>query len=452
MKNDQKQKFHLSHLTADSIDHTANSIIWYDSNGGIVHANKTACKMLSYTHGEFLKMNIYDINNELNKGDWHKIWTLAKKDKEIKYDTVVKDKTGIKKPVEVTFNYIEFEGKGYACSFLKDFTEQKKVEEAVRESEKRYQDIFNAVKDAIFIIDPETQRIVNTNHVAVELLGYTDKEIRGLPIEIVHPKEMKELVKILEFVLAGRPVVTDEFSCLRKDKKRIPADISFSSVILDGKNHVMAMVRDISERKKSEDTLRKSEDRYRSLYIKTPAMLHSIDSDGRITEVSDYWLEVLGYERSEVIGRMSVDFLVEESKKYAKKVALPEFFKTGIAREVPYQFVKKSGEIVDILLSGIPQFVEDGSFLQSLAVLVDVTERNRAENALQDALIQLKQLKNRLQAENIYLQSEIKLTHNFQEIISRSAQITKVLRKVEQVASTEATVMILGETEREKNL
>ena len=66
--------------------------------------------MLSYTHGEFLKMNIFDINNELNKGDWHKIWTLAKKDKEIKYDTVVKDKTGIKKPVEVTFNYIEFEG------------------------------------------------------------------------------------------------------------------------------------------------------------------------------------------------------------------------------------------------------------------------------------------------------------------------------------------------------
>ncbi len=181
-------------------------------------------------------------------------------------------------------------------------------------------------------------------------------------------------------------------------------------------------------------------------------MLHSIDSDGRITEVSDYWLEVLGYERSEVIGRMSVDFLVEESKKYAKKVALPEFFKTGIAREIPYQFVKKSGEIVDILLSGIPQFVEDGSFLQSLAVFVDVTERNRAENALQDALIQLKQLKNRLQAENIYLQSEIKLTHNFQEIISRSAQITKVLRKVEQVASTEATVMILGETGTGKEL
>lgn len=113
-------------------------------------------------------------------------------------------KSGIKIPVEITSNYIEFEGKGYACNFLKDITEQKKVEEAAHESEKRYHDIFNTVNNAICIIDPETRQIVNTNHVAVELLGYTDKEILGLPIEVIHPSEMKQLVKTLKLVLAGR--------------------------------------------------------------------------------------------------------------------------------------------------------------------------------------------------------------------------------------------------------
>jgi len=259
MKNDQKHKLYLSRLAADSMDRAVNSIIWIDSEGGIINANITACKRLSFTHDEFLKMNIYDINYEINKGDWHNVWTLVKKDKEYKYDALIKDKNGIKIPVEVTSNYIEFEGRGYVCSFLKDVSEQKKVEKAAYESEKRYQDIFNAVNDAIFIIDPETRRIVTTNHVAVELLGYTEKEIRGLPLEVIHQKEMKQLVKTLEIVLAGSQVVTDEFSCLRKDKKLIPAEMSFSSVIVNGKIHIIAMVRDISERKKADQLYKELE-------------------------------------------------------------------------------------------------------------------------------------------------------------------------------------------------
>ena len=72
--------------------------------------------------------------------------------------------------------------------------------------------------------------------------------------------------------------------------------------------------------------------------------------------------------------------------------------------------------------------------------------------ALQQALEEVEQLKNRLQAENVYLQEEIKLNHNFEEIIGRSATMKKVLRKVEQVAATDATVLILGETGTGKEL
>jgi len=58
MKNDQKHRLHLLRLAADFIDRAVNSIIWFDSEGGIIHANKTACKRLSYTHDEILKMNM----------------------------------------------------------------------------------------------------------------------------------------------------------------------------------------------------------------------------------------------------------------------------------------------------------------------------------------------------------------------------------------------------------
>ncbi len=108
-------------------------------------------------------------------------------------------------------------------------------------------------------------------------------------------------------------------------------------------------------------------------------MLYSIDDRGSIVEVSDHWLEVLGYKRSEVIGRKSIEFLTEESRRYAEEVTLPKFFKSGSAKNVPYQFLKKNGDIIDVLLSATSERDEEGNFIRSLAVLVDITERKRSD-------------------------------------------------------------------------
>ena len=139
------------------------------------------------------------------------------------------------------------------------------------------------------------------------------------------------------------------------------------------------------EGKLTEEALRASEERFRHLYTATPAMLHAIDREGRIVSVSDLWLEVLGYERSEAIGRKSVEFLTEESRRDAEEVALPEFWKRGAARDIPYQFVRKDGEIVDILLSAITERDKDGNAYRTLAVLTDITERKQLEAQLQRA-------------------------------------------------------------------
>jgi len=136
------------------------------------------------------------------------------------------------------------------------------------------------------------------------------------------------------------------------------------------------------ERKRAEEALRESERRYRSLYYNTPAMLHSIDNNGRLISVSEYWLRVMGYTREEVIGRRSTDFLTEASRRFAEENVLPEFFRTGTCTDVPYQFVTKGGEVMDIALSAIAERDPDGSVIRSLAILQNVTERNRAERAL----------------------------------------------------------------------
>ena len=179
-------------------------------------------------------------------------------------------------------------------------------EVALRESEERYRGIFAAVNDGILIIDPSERYIVDTNQKAAEILRYSQKELRGMPIEKIHPKEMEQLKEIFKEVLLGKPVQSDEFSCLRKDNHRLPAEISFSLVQLNGKDHLMAMVRDISERKGAEQALRESEERFRTLYNHTPVMMHSIDPEGKLVSVNDYWLEALGYELEEVVGEKSI--------------------------------------------------------------------------------------------------------------------------------------------------
>ncbi|WP_002637147.1 PAS domain S-box protein [Myxococcus hansupus] len=144
----------------------------------------------------------------------------------------------------------------------------------------------------------------------------------------------------------------------------------------------VSVFRDITAIKQTEAALREEEEKYRSLYKNTPAMMHSIDSEGRLISVSEFWLRTLGYSREEVLGRRSVDFFTPESRRYAREHVLPAFFKTGVCKDVPYQILKKNGEVLDILLSAISERDVSGKVVRSLAVLTDVTERKRVEDAL----------------------------------------------------------------------
>ncbi len=143
--------------------------------------------------------------------------------------------------------------------------------------------------------------------------------------------------------------------------------------------------RELTRRKEAEMALRQSEARYRSLYNNTPAMLHSIDPEGSLLSVSDYWCEMLGYRREEVIGRKIMEFHTEESRRYAEEVVFPEFLENGFVKDVPFQYVKKSGVVIDVLLSAFGELDDQGELVRSLSVSVDVTERLKAERALQQA-------------------------------------------------------------------
>ncbi len=169
---------------------------------------------------------------------------------------------------------------------------------------------------------------------------------------------------------------------------------------------------EIVRRKTAEQALRKSEARYRFLYHHTPAMLHSIDPEGNLVSVSDYWIETMGYRRRQVVGRPLTDFLTPESRRYAESQVMPEFFRHGFCKDVPYCFVKKDGTTMDVLLSAIADRDDQGRIQRTLAVSIDVTERKRAEQALRLAQEKLKRYSQDLE----------------QQVRKRSSEIAAILK------------------------
>jgi diguanylate cyclase (GGDEF)-like protein/PAS domain S-box-containing protein len=120
-----------------------------------------------------------------------------------------------------------------------------------------------------------------------------------------------------------------------------------------------------------------SEARLRSLYMQTPAMLHSLDTRGRILSVSGQWLQTLGFTESEVLGRLVTDFLTTESAQEAKRLLDTRQSQAGRVDVWELQMVRASGELLDVVASAIWEHDGQGRPVRRLAVLEDVTEKKK---------------------------------------------------------------------------
>ena len=130
---------------------------------------------------------------------------------------------------------------------------------------------------------------------------------------------------------------------------------------------------------------RESEERYRMLYRRTPLPLHSLDADGCIAQVSDRWLDMLGYRREEVVGRPLTDFMTPDSTRRRLEEHWPRLLGTGELREAEYRLITRDGRVLDCVLSAVAEKDAEGRLTKTLCGLIDVTERRAAEEALRQA-------------------------------------------------------------------
>lgn len=256
---------------------------------------------------------------------------------------------------------------------------------------KKERDFVSAVLDTagalVMVLDGEG-RILRFNKACESTTGYLSSEAEGKYIWefILAPDDAPSFRDYI-----GQPLVqlgqksTEAWLISKTGRRRLIdwALTAFDNEESAGARFILAGI-DITKRRTAEEELRKSVERYRSLYHKTPVMLHSLDTEYRIVSVSEYWLDIMRYERIEVIGRRFADFLTDSSRRYVEEVVFRDVLETGSCREVSCEVVKKNREKMDVLLSIVAERNGDGEVIRSLAVMIDITDRKRAQREIEE--------------------------------------------------------------------
>ncbi len=165
----------FSHFT---IDRASDAIFWIDSHARCRRVNEAACRMLGYASEELQSMTVHDFCPEHPIQGWREHWGLLKASKAWMFETRLRAKDGRLIPVEISSNYLEFDGKEYTCAFARDLTTRKQAEAAVARLQRQNELILNAAGEGIFGLD------LNGNHtfvnpVAAAMLGFAPDELLG---------------------------------------------------------------------------------------------------------------------------------------------------------------------------------------------------------------------------------------------------------------------------------
>jgi PAS domain S-box-containing protein len=269
---------------------------------------------------------------------------------------------------------------------LTDITGRKRMEEAVRESEKKYRDLVENINEVIFELDARGQ-ITYISPVVEEASGYSPLEIVGRPfVDFVYPDDLPFLVEHVQKCLAGEPQPGEYRLVLPSGEMRWVR--SFSRPFYEGDRIVgiRGALTDITGRKQMEEALRESEKKYRDLVENINEVIYEADTGGRITYVSPVLEKVSGYSPSEAVGRLFVEFIHPDD--LPSVVQCVQKCLAGEPEPSEYRLLSPSGEMRWVRSFSRPVY-EGDRVVGIRGALMDITKRKQMEEALQAAREQL---------------------------------------------------------------
>src|SRR5215213_7928151 len=465
----------------DAVVANVPGVVWETRTDPLTQHQKTvfvspkAEQMLGYSMEEWLSTPnfcvqlVHDADRDRVKREFEEILS-SRKQGVLNFRWVAKDKRTVWVMAQLAAVFDDT-GKTIGCQGVTiDMTEQQLAQEAWRQSEEKNQamleartrneaqlaGIIDSAMDAIITID-ESQKVVLFNTAAEKLFSCSPEEALGRSINRFIPERFRRAhdEHVRKFgEEGGTPRLmgsADELYGLKSSGEEFPIEASISQIEIGGQKFYTVILRDITKAREAVDQLRESEERFHNLANSAPAMIWVADPDNRCTYVNKQWLDFTGRTAEEELGRGWMRSVHPEDYDACLE-SLATNYDARRPYELEFRLRRYDGEYRWLYNCGIPRFSSDGAFLGYIGSSIDITERKESEVALRIAHEELHLLKNQLEAENIYLQQELQRDERFGEIVGQSDAIKYVLFKITQVAPTDSTVLIAGETGTGKEL
>jgi PAS domain S-box-containing protein len=369
-----------------------------DLSGNFTFFNNSLFRYFGYSKEELMGMNYRQYTDKEHSKElfqaYNKVYNTGEPTEGFDWQIIRKD--GTKRYVEASIS-LRKDSSGKSIGFrgiARDVTEHKKVEEALKKSAEQYRLLADNMTAHIWLMDYNSSKTIYVSPSVEKMYGYTSDEIINLSLKkfltaesfqkiidsfsIEIPKALaKPLPYVHKFLL--------ELEAYHKDGRLLWIENDLS--IMRDENGKLAFLlgetRDITKRKKAEEALRESEEKYKSLIDNVPDIIFTIDLEGKITFISKRAKEISGYENAEIINRNIFDFIPEEAHQSTME-KLQKGMKGEKIKHVEMPITVKSGEKLFFDFS-FTRIYKNGAVVGAQGTAVNITERKRAEEELKQS-------------------------------------------------------------------
>ncbi len=377
----------------------ANDIIYvHDLDGNYISINQAAERVFGFPREEALKMNMKQIAApEHFKRAREKLKKKLAGAEQTSYEMDCITKDGRRITLEINSTAIRKDGVPVAVQGIaRDITERKRAEIALQESEAKFRTLAETASDAIITMDD--RGIISFVNAGTEnIFGYTEAEMMGQQLTMLIPVRLREAhgAGLERYLRSGKrsiPWKAVELPGLHRDGHEIELELSFAAYDKDGERFFTSVIRDITERKHSQEALKESESRFRDLFENANDLIYTHDLEGKFTSLNRAGERITGYSRDEALNMQISQVVAPEYLEYAQRMTMRK-----LVGELPSSYeveiIAKEGHRVMLELS-TRLIYENDKPIGVQGIGRDITSRREAEekllhNALHDSLTDL---------------------------------------------------------------
>ncbi len=394
-------------LALFAVEHAGDGILWANMEQRLIYANEAACRSLGYSPEEIRGLTIADIVPHHDPVQYAQRLVQRKDGQAVHYESRHRRKDGTVFPVEVSLNYLEHAGHGFTCAIVRDITERKVAEEAIRQAR---EELEHRVEERTVALQESQRRlelILDATGVATwdwnvstGAVQYNDQWAanRGMSIENVkphvsswsdslHPDDRAHVLRMLQDCLDGTAstyeaemrirTAADEWTWVMDRGRVIERDAQGKAIRMAG------IEIDVTGRKRAEQELKKAQAFVMSVLENIPNMIFIKDADDlRFVEINKAGEDLLGYRREEMIGKNDYDFFPQDEADFFTRKDR-EVLESGRLWDIPSEPIQTRQRGTRILhTKKIPLCDELGTPRYLLGISEDITERQMMEEAL----------------------------------------------------------------------